>query len=93
MPLLGTTRLLILMIYSYLHYYLELKQSLKMNNQGENTQLSDAIKQIVLESKEFFSKKHKFSNSMYESAFFFPTCLLLFLIISCLHVYLALHVY
>ena len=54
MPLLGTTRLLILMIYSYLHYYLELKQSLKMNNQGENTQLSDAIKQIVLESKEFF---------------------------------------
>ena len=40
--LLGTTRLLILMIYSYLHNYLELRwsqnmgiEAWKMNNQGE----------------------------------------------------------
>ena len=41
-----------------------------MNNQGENTQISDAVKQIVLENKIFFSKKHKISNSKYESVFF-----------------------
>ena len=64
-----------------------------MNNQGENTQLLDAIKQIVLEIKRLHSKKHKISNFKYESEYFFPTCLLLLLIISHLHVYLALHVY
>ena len=38
------------------------EKSLKMNNQGENTQISDAIKQIVLEKREFYSKKHEICN-------------------------------
>ena len=42
----------------------------KMNNQGEVTQISDVTKQIVLENKESFSKKHKISSFKYESVFF-----------------------
>ena len=33
-----------------------------MKTQGENTQISDEFKQILLEDKDFFSKKHKISN-------------------------------
>ena len=47
-----------------------------MNNQGENTQTSDAIKQIVLENKNFFLKNIKISNSKYESVFFLSYMLL-----------------
>ena len=65
-----------------------------MYNQGKNTQISDAVKQIVLANKEFFFLKNiKFLILNMNQYFFFPTCLLLLLIVSCLHVYLALHVY
>ena len=42
----------------------------KMNNQGENTQISDPIKQIVFENKDVFSKNHRISNFKYKSVFF-----------------------
>ena len=48
-----------------------------MNNQGENTQISDAIKQIVLENKDFFSKKHRYLI-LNISQYFFLSYMLIF---------------
>ena len=47
-----------------------------MNNQGENTQISNVIQQIVLENKEFYSKMHKISSFKYESVSFFSYMLI-----------------
>ena len=47
-----------------------------MNNQGENTQISDAIKQIVLDKKEFYAKKHKICNFKHESGIFLSSMLI-----------------
>ena len=75
-----------------------------MNNQGENTQISDAIKQIALENKIFFflnMNQYFFLSYMLIVTFdnFLPTrllrttCLLIVAKFFLRHGYLALHVY